>query len=79
MDNNLMKILESLMERVLSIETKMGESGGTGKEMAKTVKNTMEQWEGRIEERIGKGLDLEICGSDTKHTKTGTSNDERNH
>ena len=45
------------MERVLSIETKMGESGDTGKEMAKTLKNTTEQLEVRIEERIGKGLE----------------------
>ena len=45
------------MERMLSIETKMGESGGTGKEVTKMVKNTMEQLEGRIEERIGKGLE----------------------
>ena len=43
-------MLENLMERVKSIEAKMGEGGGL--DVARTVKSSIEKMEGKLEEKI---------------------------
>ena len=52
--DSMTKMMESLLERVKNIETKIGENGGV--EMAKTVKSSIEKLEDRLEEKLGNGL-----------------------
>lgn len=53
-ETNLMKMMESLLDRVKNIEVKLCESGGT--EIATVVKSSIEKIEGKIEEKLGGGL-----------------------
>ena len=54
MESEMMKMMENLMERMLNIESKLGENGGP--DVTKAMKNSMEKLESSLGEKIGSGL-----------------------
>jgi hypothetical protein len=71
---SVVKMLENLMERVKSIEAKLGEGGG--QDLARTVKSSIEKMEGKLEEKIGSGLASYAAAASQKVTQGATTNQE---
>ena len=71
---SVVKMLENLMERVKSIEAKMGE--GSGLDVAMTAKSSIEKMEGKLEDKIGSGLASYAAAASQKVAQGATTNEE---